>query len=238
MLTVGLLVHVANLPVATQGQQGVQGMQGLKGDKGDKGDQGLRGPMGMPGKDAVAKLGSVASPDFQTGFLTLGGGAAFEGQWAQLNTATSAVFASNPATVGIFGTSSLVDVQCHIDATSTAGAIITMSRVSSQYASTTNSPVTGFATSSSFSVELGSTTWDLAKGGAWISLQAASTSIFGDMDGTNFDPEKKEAFDNRWNPLTDVLLVNVQAKNVDYTHTSNTPQTLTGACAGFWRTVR
>ena len=233
----GLLWAGISLPASDSGPKGDRGEQGLKGDKGLTGPQGpagsrgLTGPQGPKG-DPGDSLGAVSSPDFPTSWLSLGGGAVLEGNWAPLAQGTSSIFAANPGQTGIFGTSTLVDAACRLPATTTEGAIVTFSKATSGY---------GFGLSTSTTVtELASTTIDLAagKGPAFLSLMSATSSILNDPDHSNFDPEIKEAFLNRWNPRTDFLLVTIDAKNNNNAEADSTSFNLTGSCAGFWRTLK
>ena len=241
VLVVGLAVLVSSL-LAKSGQQGPKGEQGLQGlvgpagSRGPVGPQGLVGPRGPQGP-AGNSLGALTGPDLATSWLSLGGGAVMEGNWAPLAQATTSLFAANPASTGVYATSTLVDAACRFPATTTEGAIVTFSKVTSHYGY-------GIATSST-SVELASTTIDLKASAAsgkagitFISLSSATTSILGDVDGSNFDYEKQEAFVNKWEPKTDHLLVTMDAKNVDKAEAAATTLNLTGSCGGFWRTIK
>ena len=232
-LVVAVGVLALSMPSEQPGTPGVQGVQGLKGDKGDKGDTGARGLTGPKGADAVS-LGAVVSPDFPSSWLCLGGGACEEGNWATLAQGTSTLFAANPAQTGIFGTSTLTDAQCRLPATTTEGAILTFTKVSSGYGY-------GLATNSlATTIELGSTTIDLkaGKGPAFVSLRTATSSILGDLDGSNFDLAMREGFTNHWNARTDFLVVTIDSKNNDNAEADSTSFNLTGSCAGFWRTLK
>lgn len=211
------------------GAQGPQGAQGAPGRDGKDGSS-VRGPQGPAGKDG---LGSVVSTDLPTGYLSLGGGAVHEGSWQTFNQGTSTLCALSSGEIGILATSTLSDAIVRIESTSTQGAIITFHKITSAYS-------TGFSTSVPTLTELGSTTIDLLKGTTTVGLMLSTSSIMNDPDGSNFDPAVKEEFNNRWHPLTDRLLVTIDAKNVNTAAGGVVSESfnLNGACGAFWRAVK
>lgn len=192
--------------------------------------QSLRGPKGEPGE---ATIGALLNPDLQSGYLTLGGGMALEGVWQNMRSATNSVCAQNPATQGLVATSSLQDFLVNLSGTSTQGAILTISQIRSSYTD-------GFSTATPVLVqELASTTIDLKNRPTLFSLRTASTSIMNDLDNSNFDLEAKDAWANQWNPVTDRILVTLDARNIDKADTGIWNDiSFSGSCGGNWSTIR
>lgn len=215
-----------DVPTAVKGEKGDKGDRGLTGPQGPRGFQGPKGDQGEP------SFGALTNPNLPHGYLTLGGGTGLLLEWAPLRQGTSSLAAIRPSDTGLTATSSLYDAWVRLPATTTAGAVITFSKITSAYTD-------GFSTSTT-ATHLGSTTIDLApsKGPAYISLRSSTSSIFGDEDNSNFDPESKENFLNHWNPLTDRLLVTIDAKNVDKNEPAATTFNLDGAVGVEWRAIK
>lgn len=128
---VALVISVANVnssPEVISGSVGAQGVQGPKGDVGPRGPQGERGPAGA----SAVKIGSVASPDIPSPYLTWGGLTTYRANVAFTAATTTVCALQSPV-----ATSTLVSFSASFSVSSSTATVVTLAKAATPYATTT-----------------------------------------------------------------------------------------------------